>query len=148
MAGLVGPEGGFGLLGGAAGELAGELLVAGGTGALPLVGGAELVVAGPVVVVVGAAVVVGEPLVVGAAELESTTRPGAGSSSAFAIWFGPVGNEIGCEFAASWLARLALPATTAPRATATSIARAVGLWRGDPFTEGDRITTVGPPIVR
>jgi hypothetical protein len=95
MAGLVGPEGGRGVLGGPAGGLS----VTGGAGTLALVGtGAVVVMVGMAVVEV--AVVVGAPLVVGAVELELTIRPGAGSSSAFAIWVGAVGSESGCGLAA------------------------------------------------
>jgi hypothetical protein len=124
---------------------AGGVVVTGGAGGAGAVVDTGAVVVGLAVVVLGVAVVVGAPLVAVAVGLVLTIRPGAGSSSAFAIRDGPVGREYECGLAVSWLARLALPATTAPRATATSVALAAELRRGDPFTDGDRTTTGGPP---
>jgi hypothetical protein len=103
-----------------------------------LTGGADVVVVG---LVVGVAVVVGAPEVLGAVEVPLAALPGAGSSSAFAIWVEPLASETGSVLAFNWVARVALPATTAPMATATSIARTAELRRGDPFTDGDRTTT-------
>ena len=126
------------------GALDGGLSVLGGLGWPVVAGGAEVVVA--VELVAGVEAVVVElpdgPLVGLAAEVV-TTSPGAGSSSAFAISVGAEDNEVGDDDPDNALATLALPATTAPRATATSTARTVGLWPGDPFTDGDRTTNEG-----